>query len=88
MPNHPRVIENKITEHLKLFPVVGVSRSRQSGRSTVSKKLVGAKLPYVAFDHLNQVDRFHSNRGVMGVDSERVIFDEVHRSGVPYAHAI
>lgn len=80
MPYYPRVLEKKVLEHLKLFPVIGLTGPRQSGKSTMLKKLLGAKYRYVSFDDLNVVDRFHTDpEQFIGVYADRVIFDEVQR---------
>jgi len=80
MPYYPRVIEKTVREYLKLFPVVGLTGPRQSGKSTMLQKLLSAKYRYVSFDDLNAVDRFHTDpERFMDVYSDRVIFDEVQR---------
>ena len=80
MPYYSRILEKKVVEHLKLFPVIGLTGPRQSGKSTMLKKLLGAKYRYVSFDDLNVVDRFHTDpQEFMGVYSDRIIFDEVQR---------
>ena len=81
MPYYHRVIEKTVREYLKFFPVVGLTGPRQSGKSTMLRKLLSAKYRYVSFDDLNAVDRFHTDpEGFMGVYSDRVIFDEVQRA--------
>jgi predicted AAA+ superfamily ATPase len=80
MPYYHRVIEKTVRGYLKLFPVVGLTGPRQSGKSTMLKKLLGTKYRYVSFDDLNAVDRFHSDpERFMEVFSDKVIFDEVQR---------
>jgi len=80
MPYYPRVIEGTVREYLKLFPVVGLTGPRQSGKSTMLRELLDARYRYVSFDDLNAVDRFHTDpERFMDVNSNRVIFDEVQR---------
>ncbi len=80
MPYYPRVIERTVREYLKLFPVVGLTGPRQSGKSTTLQKLLSPKYRYVSFDDPNAVDRFHTDpERFMDVYSDRVIFDEVQR---------
>ena len=80
MPYYHRAIEKTVREYLKLFPVVGVTGPRQSGKSTMLRKLLGATYRYISFDDLNAVDRFHSDpERFMEVYSDKVIFDEVQR---------
>jgi len=80
MPYYHRVIETTVREYLKLFPVVGLTGPRQSGKSTMLQKLLGAKYRYISFDDLNAVHRFHTDpERFMEVYSDKVIFDEVQR---------
>ncbi len=80
MPYYPRVLERCLKQYLKLFPVVGVTGPRQSGKSTMLKQLLASRYRYVSFDDLGVVDRFHSDpEGFMELHAERVIFDEVQR---------
>ena len=80
MPYYRRVIEKTVREYLKLFPVVGLTGPRQSGKSTMLRKLLSDKYRYVSFDDLNAVDRFHTDpERFMEVYSDRVIFDEIQR---------
>jgi uncharacterized protein len=75
-----RVLENSVSEYLELFPVVGLTGPRQSGKSTMLKKLLANRYRYVSFDDLNVVDRFHSDpEGFMATYDDKVIFDEVQR---------
>ncbi len=78
MPYYPRVIEKTVREYLKLFPVVGLTGPRQSGKSTMLRKLLSAKYRYVSFDDPNLIDRFIIDpERFMEAYSDRVIFDEV-----------
>ena len=80
MPYIHRTLEKSLVEYLKLFPVVGLTGPRQSGKSTMLKKLLGKRYRYVSFDDLNLVDRFHSDpEGFMETFADKVIFDEVQR---------
>lgn len=79
MPYYPRVIETTVARYLKLFPVVGLTGPRQSGKSTMLRRLLGARYRYVSFDDLNVVDQFHTDpEQFMSVYANMVIFDEVH----------
>ena len=80
MPYIRRVLEHSVVEYLKLFPVVGLTGPRQSGKSTMLKKLLANRYRYVSFDDLSVVDRFHSDPvAFMEVYADKVIFDEVQR---------
>lgn len=80
MTYYHRTIEKTVREYLKLFPVVGLTGPRQSGKSTLLRKLLSARYRYVSFDDLNEVDRFHTDpKRFIEVNSDKVIFDEVQR---------
>jgi predicted AAA+ superfamily ATPase len=76
----PRAAERTLKRFLRTFPVVGLTGPRQSGKSTMLKKLLGQKYRYVTFDDLNNVARFHDDpEQFMEVFADKVIFDEVQR---------
>lgn len=80
MPYYHRLVEKTITKYLKLFPVVGLTGPRQSGKSTMLRKILGAKYRYVSFDDFNMVNQFHTDPNqFMENFSDGVIFDEVQR---------
>jgi predicted AAA+ superfamily ATPase len=80
MPYIHRTLEKSVLHYLKIFPVVGITGPRQSGKSTMLKKILGHTFTYVTFDDLNNVDRFHSDpHQFMRTYSDKVIFDEVQR---------
>lgn len=80
MTYYPRVAERTVQEFLKLFPVVGLTGPRQSGKSTMLQKLLSEKYRYVSFDDPNAVDRFDTDpEEFMSVYSEKVIFEDVQR---------
>lgn len=73
-----RKIEPILGEYLNIFPVIGLTGPRQSGKSTMLKKCLGKSYRYVTFDDINAVNFFHEDpQGFMNVYSEKVIFDEV-----------
>ncbi|HLF14050.1 MAG TPA: ATP-binding protein [Bacteroidota bacterium] len=76
----PRVLEKTVSAWLKSFPVVGITGPRQSGKSTMLKKLLGDTYEYVTFDDFRMIDQFHSDpEKFMRMHDDRVIFDEVQR---------
>jgi len=73
-----RNIEATLKRYLKIFPAVGVTGPRQSGKSTMLRKILGKVFRYVSFDDLKAVEFFHRDpEGFMDEYSEKVIFDEV-----------
>lgn len=80
MKYYAREIESVLLSYLKLFPAVGLTGPRQSGKSTLLKHSLGSKYKYVTFDDPFNVDFFHTDpRGFMEKNSNRVIFDEVQK---------
>jgi predicted AAA+ superfamily ATPase len=80
MTYYHRSLEAAVKRYLRLFPVVGITGPRQSGKSTMLRKLLSRKYRYVTFDDLTAVEQFTSDpEQFMGVYSDRVIFDEVQR---------
>ncbi len=80
MQYYPRTIEKTVKKYLKQFPVVGLTGPRQSGKSTMLRKILSSQYTYVSFDDLNAVDRFYADpEQFMSVHSDKVIFDEVQR---------
>lgn len=80
MAYHHRLIENKLSEYLKAFPVVGVTGPRQSGKSTLLKHQLGQQYRYVSFDYQPTIDAFYSDPDLfMAQYADRVVFDEVQK---------
>lgn len=77
-----RKIENQIKRYLKIFPAVGITGPRQSGKSTTLKTIFGDKYKYVSFDDPLNVQFFTSDpRGFLKQNNRHIIFDEVQRVG-------
>ncbi|MHB1050133.1 MAG: ATP-binding protein [Bacteroidota bacterium] len=75
-----RAAEDHITRLLKLFPVVGLTGPRQSGKSTMVRAITGNGFRYVSFDDPAMVDLFYSDpvRFIESYD-QQVIFDEAQK---------
>lgn len=74
---YPRIAENLVKEYLNQFPAIGIMGPRQSGKSTMVKKLLGEKYSYVSFDDFEIKDLFYSDpKKFINRYSNRVIFDE------------
>jgi predicted AAA+ superfamily ATPase len=72
-----RAAESLTKKYLKLFPVVGVMGPRQSGKSTMLKKLLGKKYTYVTFDDFELKELFFSDpKKFISRYDNHVIFDE------------
>ena len=77
----PRIIEKTIKDCLAIFPAVGITGPRQSGKSTTLQKVFGRQYRYVTFDDPLTVNFFESDpRGFMEKYGNKVIFDEVQKS--------
>jgi len=73
-----RTAEYITQQYLKIFPVVGVMGPRQSGKSTMLKKLIGEKYTYVTFDDFKVRELFFNDpKKFIGRYKNHVIFDEV-----------
>lgn len=81
MPYYHRLIENKLLNYLNIFPVVGLTGPRQSGKSTLLKHQLGDSYRYVTFDNQSIVDAFYTDPDrFMEQYSDHVIFDEVQKA--------
>jgi len=75
-----RIIEKKLNDYLKIFPVTALTGPRQSGKTTLILQTLKDKYKYVTFDNPITVDFFYSDpKEFMLQHSERVIFDEVQK---------
>ena len=74
---YPRISEKLVYEYLGQFSSIGIMGPRQSGKSTMIKKLLGKKYEYVSFDDFEIKDLFYSDpKKFIKRYSNRVIFDE------------
>jgi len=81
MKYFPRTIEKTIKDYLTIFPAVGITGPRQSGKSTTLQKVFGRQYRYVTFDDPLVVNYFENDpRGFMEKYGNKVIFDEVQKS--------
>ena len=81
MKYFPRIIEKTIKDYLAIFPAVGITGPRQSGKSTTLQEVFGRQYRYVTFDDPLMVNYFENDpRGFMEKYGNRVIFDEVQKS--------
>ena len=75
-----RIIEPKIIEYTKIFPVVGLTGPRQSGKSTTLLKLF-KNYTYVTFDDYKIINYFSNDpEGFLEQYNNKVIFDEVQKA--------
>ena len=80
MPYIRRAIEPVIVEYLKHFPVVGLTGSRQSGKSTTLRKILADTYKYVSFDDIKEVESFHTDpKSFMREHADAVVFDEIQK---------
>jgi predicted AAA+ superfamily ATPase len=56
-----RAIESTLLKYLKIFPVIGLTGPRQSGKSTLLKHLLSENYRYVTFDNQSIVDAFYAD---------------------------
>lgn len=74
----PRALEASLTAALRSFPVVVVTGSRQTGKSTLVRPLDGR--PYLTLDNLEVLERARQQPDALVRNSERLTLDEVQRS--------
>ncbi len=75
--DYPRIAERLVKEFMGQFPAVGIMGPRQSGKTTMIKKLLGDSYTYVSFDDFETKELFHSDpRKFITRYSDKVIFDE------------
>jgi len=73
-----RNIENILIKYLRIFPAVGLTGPRQSGKSTMLINLLSNKYEYVTFDDIGIRDFFYNDpEGFLQRYSGKTIFDEV-----------
>ena len=76
----PRLLQKKLYEYLKNFPVTAITGPRQSGKSTFVKHELEGQYRYVTFDDPLLIDFFYSDpKGFIKQHSDRVILDEVQK---------
>jgi uncharacterized protein len=75
-----RILERKVLEYLKTFPVVSVTGPRQAGKSTLLKQILADQYQYVTFDKDYVRNMFYEDpEGFMKNYKNRVIFDEAQK---------
>jgi predicted AAA+ superfamily ATPase len=76
----PRQIEPKLTEYLEIFPVVGLTGPRQSGKSTLLLEKL-KDYEYVTFDDFRTINFLKEDpEGFINRYKSKVIFDEVQKA--------
>ena len=75
-----RYLENKIYDYLKIFPAIGITGPRQSGKSTTIRTVFGQKYKYITFDDPLNIDYLERDpRGFIARYNDKIIFDEVQK---------
>ena len=76
-----RKLEKVLEEFLQIFPVVAVTGPRQSGKSTLLRKVYNEKYTYITFDDSLMIDFFENDpKGFIIKYYDKVIFDEVQKN--------
>jgi len=77
-----RTIEFNIKKHLSIFPAIGITGPRQSGKSTLLKNML-PEYRYVSFDDYQAKIFLDTDPiGFMNHYSNKVIFDEVQKAPI------
>jgi predicted AAA+ superfamily ATPase len=75
-----RTLEKKLNEYISFFSVVAITGPRQSGKSTLIKKILN-DYSYVTFDNKTNVNLFYDDpEKFMRIHQNKVIFDEVQKA--------
>jgi predicted AAA+ superfamily ATPase len=75
----PRLLQSSLDLALRTFPVVVVTGSRQTGKSTLVRALAEPR-PYLTLDNLETLDRARREPEALVRSAERMTLDEVQRS--------
>jgi len=75
-----RQIESVLQHYTTIFPVVGLTGPRQSGKSTLLSHLFRDDYTYVSFDDFKTTTLFYDDpEKFMTIYNDRVVFDEVQK---------
>lgn len=81
LPILPRAVAGALATALRSFPVVVVTGSRQTGKSTMVRALEESQpRPYLTLDSLETLERARQQPDALVRNSERMTVDEVQRS--------
>ena len=73
-------MEKTLRQYLATFPCVGLTGPRQSGKSTMVKKVLAGRYRYVSFDDHDIVRDFYEDpKKFMRRHTDRVVFDEIQK---------
>ena len=76
-----RLLENTLRDALKTFPAVVITGPRQSGKTTLVKKVLGAGYSYVSLDEMDvRSSAIEDPRGFLARFSNPVIIDEIQHA--------
>src|SRR6185436_10921250 len=80
-PILPRALRAAVDLTLRSFPVVVVTGSRQTGKSTLVRSLDEPEpRPYLTLDNLETLERSRQQPDALVRNAERMTLDEVQRS--------
>src|SRR4051812_23370861 len=80
-PVLPRLLQHPLDLALRSFPVVVVTGSRQTGKSTLVRSLTETpQRPYLTLDNLETLERSRREPEALVRSTERMTLDEVQRS--------
>ena len=75
-----RKTEEKIELFLELFPIVGITGPRQSGKSTMLKYILKNTFNYITFDDYRNVNLFYDDpEKFISIYNKYVVFDEIQK---------
>ena len=74
-----RAVENRLTAHLRVMPAVVVSGARQTGKSTLARRLVPGSRQFATLDDLDVLDVAQRDPDSLFGD-EAITLDEIQRA--------
>ena len=78
-PTLPRLLAARVAEHLRVMPAVVVSGARQTGKTTLVKRLTGESRRFLSMDDLDVVDLARRDPEALVGGRQPLTLDEVQR---------
>ena len=77
---YSRLVERRVREALRDTPVVCITGPRQSGKTTVARRLSSTRRRYVTLDSVTQRNAARFDPEAFVADAQPMIIDEIQRA--------